>query len=265
MQLSDGQCHYRIDGPDDGKLLLLIHGATVPSWEFDRIVPYFNQAGFQTIRLDLFGHGYSERPDKAHNFALFTQQVIELLENLNLNQKIHLLGHSMGAVVAGKLLLSRPEKFKSLTMLAPVFNFFSNQRSAKFLRVPLLGEWLVKYYVLPMLIRRRTKRYSPIEGGRLVKLFHEQIGLPNFGRSLLYLMRGDTLMDQSKLYAELGKLSKPVLVLRGSEDSIITEKQIHQINQLMPAAALAEIKNTAHAMMLTDPEKVAPYVVKFLQ
>src|SRR5262249_25502798 len=33
-QLSDGQCHYRIDGLSTGRPLLLIHGATMSSWQF---------------------------------------------------------------------------------------------------------------------------------------------------------------------------------------------------------------------------------------
>lgn len=32
--------------------------------------------------------------------------------------------------------------------------------------VALLGELLVRHYVVPMLIRRRTRRYQNIEGGR---------------------------------------------------------------------------------------------------
>lgn len=264
IQLSDGRCHYRIDGPESGSPILLIHGATVPLWEFDRIVTLLTEAGFRTIRLDLFGHGYSERPDKPHTFDFFTKQVFEFLNFLNLNQKIYLLGHSMGAVVAAKLILQKPEKFNSLIMVAPVLNFFANQSSAKFLRVPLLGEWLVKHYVIKMLIRRRTKRYCNIEGGRFVKLFHEQINAPNFGRSLLYLMRGDTLTDQSKLYHELNKLDKAILVLRGSQDIIITAKQIERIKMLMPGAKFAQIENTAHAMILSDPERVAPYMISFL-
>jgi pimeloyl-ACP methyl ester carboxylesterase len=55
LRLSDGRCHYSIEGPTDGKPLLLIHGATVPAWEFDRIVPYLTANGFRCLRPDLFG------------------------------------------------------------------------------------------------------------------------------------------------------------------------------------------------------------------
>ena len=50
VKLSDGLCHYRIDGASDAAVtLLLIHGATVAAWEFDRIEPYLTEAGFRTV------------------------------------------------------------------------------------------------------------------------------------------------------------------------------------------------------------------------
>ncbi|MEQ8660979.1 MAG: alpha/beta hydrolase, partial [Gammaproteobacteria bacterium] len=51
--LSDGHCHYADEGPRDGRVVLLIHGATVPGWEFDRLVPYLHAAGLRTLRADL--------------------------------------------------------------------------------------------------------------------------------------------------------------------------------------------------------------------
>jgi pimeloyl-ACP methyl ester carboxylesterase len=264
IQLNDGKCHYRIDGPSDGQLLLLIHGATVPLWEFDRIVPFLNQAGFRTIRLDLFGHGYSERPDKPHDFNLFVKQIFEFLACLNFHEKIYLLGHSMGAVIAAKLLLNQPERFHSLIMVAPVVNFFANQKSAALLKLPVLGEWMVKRYVVPMLRRRRAKRYQNIQGGRLVKLFYEQVSLPHFGRSLLYIMRGDTLTDQRDLYSQLNKQDKPILVLHACEDQVVTAKQIETIRKLTSRAEIKELESMAHAMLLTHPEVTAPYIIEFL-
>lgn len=61
-RLSDGRCHYRIDASSTGRPLLLIHGATMGCWQFDRVVPHLAAAGLRAIRLDLYGHGYSDRP-----------------------------------------------------------------------------------------------------------------------------------------------------------------------------------------------------------
>ena len=39
VELGDGVTHYRIEGSPDAQPLILVHGATVPLWEFDFIVP----------------------------------------------------------------------------------------------------------------------------------------------------------------------------------------------------------------------------------
>ncbi|MGD8978245.1 MAG: alpha/beta fold hydrolase, partial [Gammaproteobacteria bacterium] len=172
MTLSDGVCHYRIDGPDDGPVLLLIHGATVPAWEFDRIVPYLTAAGLRCVRPDLFGHGFSDRPPLAHEYELFVRQLSELLDRLELNGPVALLGHSLGAAVAARLLAAQPARFAAAVLAAPLVDFTVQNPMARLLNVPLLGELLMPAYVVPMLVRRRTRRYRAIEDGRFVGKFH---------------------------------------------------------------------------------------------
>ena len=263
--LTDGRCHYRIDGPAAGKPLLLIHGATVPGWQFDRIAPCLNRAGWRTIRLDLFGHGYSDRPHIVHDYPLFTRQVRELLDLLSPDGKVDLLGHSLGSAIAARLVLADPERFGSLVMTAPLVNFLANDRAAGLLRVPILGELLIESYVVPMLVRRRTRRYRNIDGGRFVDMFRDQLRIPGFGRSLLSLMRSTALGDQRECYRSLCKLSNPVLVLRGSDDQIMTAAQMEDLVALLPHASFHEIHQASHAVMLTHPEPMADLVVEFLR
>jgi len=70
----------------------------------------------RTVRLDLFGHGYSARPAEVHDYALFTRQVCDLLEHLGLEGQMQLFGHSMGSAVAARLMLAAPSRFGSLVM-----------------------------------------------------------------------------------------------------------------------------------------------------
>jgi alpha-beta hydrolase superfamily lysophospholipase len=175
VELRHGRCHYRFAGPEDGPLLLLLHGATVPAWEFDRIVPFLTRAGFRTLQLDLFGHGYSARPRVPHDYDLFTEQVLNLLEALDVREPLHVLGHSLGAVIAGRLAASDPDRFGALILVAPMLDYLANDQSARWLKIPWLGEILVSSVVVPMLVWRRTRRYRPIEDGRFVQWFRVQV------------------------------------------------------------------------------------------
>jgi pimeloyl-ACP methyl ester carboxylesterase len=264
VQLKHGRCHYHFEGPENGPLVLMLHGATVPAWELDRIVPFLNRAGFRTLQLDLFGHGYSARPRVPHDYDLFSEQVLNLLDVLAVRETVHVLGHSLGAVLAGRLAIREPERFGVLILAAPMLDYLANDQSARWLKIPWLGEILIPSLVVPMLVRRRTRRYRPIEDGRFAQWYRAQVRLPGFGRSLLSLIRTGALGDQRALYEALNDIQNPLLMVRGADDVILPAQQMSMITQLVPRATVQEISNTAHAMLLTDPELVAPYLLNFL-
>ena len=35
IKLSDGMTHYKLEGPPDAKVVVLVHGATIPIWTWD--------------------------------------------------------------------------------------------------------------------------------------------------------------------------------------------------------------------------------------
>ena len=265
LALADGRSHYRIDGPPGAAVVLLLHGATVPAWEFDRIVPHLTGAGFRTLRLDLYGHGLSDRPRLEYGHGLFVRQVTQFLAKLGIDEPVHVLGHSLGAAIAARVACLQPHRFSRLILAAPLLDFTVHRPAVRVLHLPLLGEILMRLYVEPMLIRRRTQRYRDIEDGRFVGLFMEQLRKPGFGRALLSLIRSGGLADQRACYEALGATDHPVLVLRGVGDDIVTPDQIATIRTLVPRAGYVEIGGTAHAFLMTHPERVAPAVLDFLR
>lgn len=263
--LDVGRTHYRIDGPPEGRLLLLIHGATVPAWEFDRLVPYLNQAGFQTIRADLLGHGYSDRPGVIYDVDLFRDQMLMLLDYLEIEEPIDILGHSLGSAIGAALINHSPSRFDRLILAAPLVNFMANMPVLNVFKVPLLGELLTRWYTIPMLKRRRTKRYGPIEDGRFVAKFHTQFLIPGIEKALLSLFRHGVLGDQSSRYRRLHMAGNGCLIIRGSDDEIVTSRQIDYLKMILRDAEHIDIKDTPHSFLLTHPELVAPAINDYLK
>lgn len=264
VELADGPCHYRLDGPADAPCVLMIHGATVAHWEFDRLAPYLHAAGWRTLRPDLYGHGYSARPRTAYTQGLFVRQMLNLLDALALGEPLAVIGHSLGAAVAARLAAAAPTRVTRLVMGAPLINYEENVPSARLLRWPVLGELLTHAYVVPMLKRRRASRYRPIEDGRFVGKFMRQLAVPGFPRALLSMFRQQTLGDQADGYAALRACGLPTLVLRGDEDPICSAAQIERLRGWLPEASVEILDGTGHAFMLAEPERVAPRVLAFL-
>jgi pimeloyl-ACP methyl ester carboxylesterase len=263
-ELSRGRCHYRLSGPEDGKVLLMLHGATVPGWEFERLLPYLNDAGYRTVCPDLYGHGYSSRPKVCHDHNLFVAQSEELLDLLEIEKPIAVFGHSLGAAIGAQLASRRPEAIDSIVLTAPLLDFRSVQPAMRILNVPVIGELLVHAYVVPMLKRRRSRRYRDIDDGRFVRMYREQFLLDGFGRALLSLIRSGALGDQSDGYERLRGLGTGILVLRGLDDSIFTADQLDRLKGILPEAQVHQLEGMGHPLMLTHPEIVSSLVIDFL-
>lgn len=264
VQLTEGLCHVRMVGPPDRPKVLLLHGATVPGWEFDRIVPYFAAAGLCTICPDLFGHGASARPAVRYDHALFVGQVTELLDALDISEPVHIVGHSLGGAIGARFACAQPDRAGRLVLTAPLLDFLSQQPASKLMMLPLLGELMVYGYVKPMLLRRRARRYGPIEDGRFARMFADQYDRPGFGRALLSLIRSGGLGNQRDCYELLQGQPHATLILRGSEDEVFSAAQLTDIERMVPRAEVAVLPSLGHSMMLTDPQHVAPLITRFL-
>ncbi len=92
VNLEDGVTHYELTGPADGPLVVLVHGFSVPFYVWDPTVAGLTAAGFQVLRYDLYGRGYSDRPETDYDLDLFVRQLSQLTEVVTLSKPFNLLG-----------------------------------------------------------------------------------------------------------------------------------------------------------------------------
>lgn len=262
--LEDGWCHYSFDGPPGGHPLLLIHGGTVAAWEFDRLAPWLHNAGYRTLRPDLFGHGYSDRPHTVYGLDLFVRQMINLLDALDIHERVPVLGHSLGAAVAARLGACHPQRFSGAVLGAPLVDYMETQPVTRLLRWPLLGELMVPMIIVPLLFRRRARNYHNIDGGYLVGKFKNQLNIPGFGRALLAMFRDGALANQLDTYRAFATSRLPALVMYGDRDTIVLAKQIHAVLQQLHQASFQQIVGAGHAFLLTQPEQLATIIANWI-
>jgi len=266
LSLENGPTFCLQEGPKDGPTLLLIHGATVPSWEFDRLVPHLHQVGWQTIRVDLYGHGQSARPLLDYTVSLLSGQVCEALEHLNRPPRVAVLGHSLGAVVGADLVRKHPEIFTHLILVAPMLDFVSGHPWARLLSIPVLGEGMMKLLVMPLLRRRRRQRYTAIGVEEFILRFEKQIALPGFDQALLSLFRCRTLADQEAIYAECGRRSAqtPKLLVWGDRDHVVSREHLERIRSVLGPHECVVMSGLEHNLFITHPQEVATHLLSFL-
>ncbi|MEN9933710.1 MAG: hypothetical protein RLZZ387_289 [Chloroflexota bacterium] len=115
VQAGDVRVHYIEAGAGDP--LLLLHGNWATSSWWEPLLARLPE-GLRGIAPDMRGRGRTEGPDTDYSIPSLAADALALLDALGL-ERVHLLGHSLGAGVAIQLALEHPERARSLVALAP--------------------------------------------------------------------------------------------------------------------------------------------------
>lgn len=110
-----GRTQIEIDGA--GCAVVFVHGLGGDSNSFQMLLGAL--AGFRCIRPDLPGSGRSPRPFEALSIDLFAQTIVDIIEKVG-GGAVHLVGHSLGALVCQHVAARNPECVKTLTLFGPV-------------------------------------------------------------------------------------------------------------------------------------------------
>ncbi|KYF80462.1 alpha/beta hydrolase [Sorangium cellulosum] len=105
------------DGPrgSDKNTFVLVHGAFVGGWAWDKVVPLLEAGGNEVIALDLPAHGDDPTPLADAGLQAYTDAVVQAIDSAS--RPVVLVGHSMGGIVVSQAAEQRPDKVKTLVYL----------------------------------------------------------------------------------------------------------------------------------------------------
>lgn len=262
VRLSDGSTHYKLEGPQDAKVVVLVHGGTIPIWTWDRQVRALTDAGFRVLSYDKFGRGYSDRPDAIYNQELYQRQLLELADRLSLTAPFDLIGLSLGGGTAVNFTARHPERVDKLILISPLIHNF---KVPSFFGIPVVGEFLARLAG----IRVITSRFASLvenhpESERYTRLFLEQTTYKGFQRSILSMLRNDAVRDYRPAYQEVGRQNREVLLIWGTEDVEITEEMIDNVQTRIPRLTFKPVEGVGHGIVFQKPEAVNRLIINFL-
>lgn len=116
-QIGDLNLHY-LERPGTGDPLLLIHGNTSSSVWWQYTIDRLADTSYHIIAPDLRGRGDTTGPDDAWTIETLAADVFGLMQHLKLDAA-HVVGHSLGGLVAVQYALDHKAVLKSLTLIAP--------------------------------------------------------------------------------------------------------------------------------------------------
>ena len=113
---SRGVAFTRLEG-GVGVPLVLVHGHTGARDDFEGVMPALAEDR-PVVAVDLPGHGGSEGPDEPEAYDLGAQAdwLVAFADAVEL-ERFHLLGHSMGGLIAQRVALRIPERLASLVLM----------------------------------------------------------------------------------------------------------------------------------------------------
>lgn len=262
IKLSDGITHYKLEGPDDGKVVVLVHGGTVPIWTWDKQVQALNNAGLRTLSYDKYGRGYSDRPDVTYDQDLYKRQLLELVDKLALTEPFDLVGLSLGGGTAVNFTARYPDRVRKLVLISPLINNF---KVPSFFRIPVFGEFMARIAGIRVIVNRFVSLFEKNpESEKYTRLFVEQTTYKGFQRSVLSMLRNDAVGDYRNAYQIIGNQKRDILLIWGTADTEITKEMIRDIRSFIPRLKFKPVEGVGHGIVFQKPDTVNNLIMGFL-
>ena len=275
--------HALAAGPEDGPLVLLLHGFPELSRSFRHQLPALAAAGFRAVAPDLRGYGRTD-PRPPYDLRTLVADAAGLVDALGREQAT-LVGHDWGGAIAwmaGHLEPGRVERLAVLNcphpavMAAEVLrNPLQLARSAyvAFFQLPRLPEWLLTASRAGNVARmlRAGSRVKSAWPAEELELYREAFLRPGAGSAALAYYRANAWRSlEWRRAARARPISAPTLILWGTRDLALGEGLIEP-RKLTPWFApgndpeIVRIEESGHFVQNEAPERVNAELVTWLQ
>tara|TARA_Y100000739_G_scaffold223055_1_gene225373 strand:+ start:270 stop:1166 length:897 start_codon:yes stop_codon:yes gene_type:complete len=222
-----------------GQPILFLHGFDSSFLEFRRIYPFLKRK-FQLIIPDLLGFGFTPRiASSEYNPCKIISYLLEIINTLNLENKLMIVGASMGGSVAISLAKEIPNLIDKIILLSPaglfgdpkIIPFPLNQIGAAFLGLPQ--------------VRKSLCRQAFAYPDKSVGYMEEQIasihlGCSGWRNSLASFAKSGGFAGT---YENLQNIS--IKTICGENDRILGKKEINKIKKIDKLNLIA-LKNCGH-------------------
>ena len=223
---------------------MLVHGALASHTMWKYQVGDLSKS-FRVITCDLRGHGESDKGDPSrYSIELLANDLIALADKLGI-EKTHLVGYSMGGLVAEQFALDYPHRLHTLVLGGTP----TRMPSALVFQLIRYAPWFIIRRMIISSIPRMA--YDP-----KAKITKEAIELmikwlSQAGKTVLIALNKVGRAYFKKLPTGLSSIPVPVLIVCGEKDSIANGEELHK---LIPNAKLIIVERAGHFLAVERPE-----------
>jgi flavin reductase (DIM6/NTAB) family NADH-FMN oxidoreductase RutF/pimeloyl-ACP methyl ester carboxylesterase len=242
-----------------GAPVLLIHGVGMNAAIWQPQIALMRDR-FDLIAIDMLGHGASPLPPENAKLSDFADQAIRLLDHLGLD-RVSVVGHSMGALVAQEIALRAPSRVSALVCLNAVFRRPPELAQAVRSRAAALSDHGDPYAIAATIARWFGDPVPPDLTAAAATARHalESADAEGYARTYRLFANADTAhVDR------LADLAVPALFMTGSQDRNSTPAMSAAMARLAPSCQCLVLSGEKHMMTIASPQEVTRHVTAFL-
>ncbi len=246
---------YKIFGSGPNKVLAL-HNWFCDSSSYEPLLPYLDPALFTFLFMDLRGYGVAKETKGTYTLDESVRDALGLVQSQGWKD-FHIVGHSMGSLLAQKIALENTSRIKSLVAIAPV-------PASGAPRTPELLTFLEEAaissdnHALECVHALTNRRFSPYIAEMMIKKWR---AISTSEARLAYLH----MVCHTDFSHKVQGLKTPILAIFGEHDIEDRQDSIHQtFLKWYPNTRFETCKHAGHFLMQETPIHLASLITHFI-
>jgi pimeloyl-ACP methyl ester carboxylesterase len=248
--------NYAVAGQGIPLVMIMGMGFGQKGWIFQT---RFFKKYFQVITFDNRGAGNSDKPEGPYTIRMMADDTIGLMDHLHID-KAHILGISLGGMIAQELAVNYPQRVNRL-VLGCTFCKQDNNTSGDYPEWGKAVESGLKGNYDPMFDKLFNKRLNQIILGSVLKR-----ALKKSGEAGTRGIAGQYQASAKHNTADkLPRINLPTLVIGGTADRVMKPSSFKVLSSLIPQSKLIMIENGSHSIFVETRGRFNREVLNFLK
>jgi 3-oxoadipate enol-lactonase len=245
---------YRLEG--QGPLVTLVHGvgADLDSW--DAVARRLTRR-YRVLRADLRGHGRSGRVTGCH-IDDFVGDLAALLDEAGA-PATHLVGFSLGGLIAQHFALAHPERVRRLALISTVAERTPEERARVLERAGKVRDEGIASVVKAAEDRWFSPAFKAAHPDLVANRLRQLVANDHASYAAAYRVFAEA--DQGLRF---GDIRAPTLIVTGAEDVGSNPRMARLLHERIAGSRLVILDGLRHSVLLEAPEQIADLLVEFL-
>jgi pimeloyl-ACP methyl ester carboxylesterase len=264
--INDIDVYYEEHGDQLAEPVLLIMGFTMNAAGWAAQIPAL-AARYRAIAFDNRGAGRTTQPAGPYTMARMAADAAGLLDHLGI-RKAHIIGASMGGMIAQELAIRRPERVASLVLMCttpggPRSAGYEEmmETGAEALAAESLEALMTPERLQESMLLAFTPEYLANPGPAFQEMTVATLQFPQ----TLDGMKGQLLAIRAHdTNDRLSRITAPTLVMAGTDDTLVAAANSPILAERIPNAELRMFPGLRHGFNIERPDEVNAAVLEFL-